>query len=83
MGKRNKIIGWTAGILCVLVALVLTGATFFLQWYALEAGGNERGKNIEASYDFMFEHYPFLRQWTDSLEQDNALRDTFILSSDV
>ena len=82
MGKRNKIIGWTAGILCVLVALVLTGATFFLQWYALEAGGNERGKNIEASYDFMFEHYPFLRQWTDSLEQDNALRDTFILSSD-
>lgn len=82
MSKKGKIIGWTAGVLCGLVILMLAGVTLFLQWYALEAGGNERGKNIEASYDFMFEHYPFLRQWTDSLEKANALRDTFILSSD-
>ena len=82
MSKKGKIIGWTAGVLCGLVILMLAGVTLFLQWYALEAGGNERGKNIEASYDFMFEHYPFLRQWTDSLEKANALRDTFIQSSD-
>ena len=41
-----------------LLVLTLTGSTLYLQWYALEAGGNERGKNLETSYAFMYEHYP-------------------------
>ena len=65
-----------------LLVLTLTGSTLYLQWYALEAGGNERGKNLETSYAFMYEHYPFLSHWVDSLQRENALRDTFILAED-
>ena len=77
--KKARRISWLIlGILC----LILAGATFYLQWFALQACGNERGKNIEASYDFMYEHYPFLRHWVDSLKQTEALRDTFIYAED-
>lgn len=63
-------------------AVLLAGATLYLQWYALKARGNERGKDIAGSYTYMFRHYPFLRSWADSLQQANALRDTFILADD-
>lgn len=66
----------------VLVALALVAGTLYLQWYALEACGNERGKDIGTSYAFMSIHYPFLRHWADSLRRECALRDTFILSGD-
>ena len=69
-------------IVLTLLVLTLTGSTLYLQWYALEAGGNERGKNLETSYAFMYEHYPFLSHWVDSLQRENALRDTFILAED-
>lgn len=69
-------------IILIFIILLSTGATFFLQWYALEACGNERGKNIEASYNFMCQRYPFLEPWLDSLRQHNALRDTFIRAED-
>ena len=44
--------------------------------------GNVRGKNIASSYAFMFDTYPFLQQWVDSLSNNGSLRDTFILSTD-
>lgn len=69
-------------IVLTLLVLTLTGSTLYLQWYALEAGGNERGKDLETSYAFMYEHYPFLSHWVDSLQRENALRDTFILAED-
>ncbi len=77
-GYIGRFLGWTVTI---VLAICIT-ATLYMQWYALQAGGNERGKNIEASYDFMFGHYPFLIQWTDSLQQTGALRDTFITAED-
>ena len=79
--EKNKFkrIFWTV---LTLLVLTLTGSTLYLQWYALEAGGNERGKNLEMSYAFMYEHYPFLSHWVDSLQRENALRDTFILAED-
>jgi len=69
-------------IVLTLLVLTLTGSTLYLQWYALEAGGNERGKDLETSYAFMYEHYPFFSHWVDSLQRENALRDTFILAED-
>ena len=77
--KRLRRIAWSV---CILIALLLAGGTGFLQWYALEAGGNERGKDLKASYAFMYDHYPFLRHWVDSLERAGALRDTFICAPD-
>ena len=52
-------------IVLTLLVLTLTGSTLYLQWYALEAGGNERGKDLETSYAFMYEHYPFFSHWVD------------------
>lgn len=77
--KRSSIVTWT--VLAVLLAL-LAGSTLYLQWYALEARGNERGKDVDASYEFMFQHYPFLSHWVDSLQEAEALRDTFITADD-
>ena len=73
-----KVIG---AIVAALLAL-LAGGTLYLQWYALEAQGNERGKDLDASYAFMYEHYPFLSHWVDSLQRAEALRDTFIMADD-
>ena len=77
--RKSKRIGWLIlGVLC----LILAGTTLYLQWFALQACGNKRGKDLDTSYDFMYEHYPFLKQWTDSLNRTEALRDTFILADD-
>ena len=73
-----KVIG---AIVAALLAL-LAGGTLYLQWYALEAQGNERGKDLDASYAFMYEDYPFLSHWVDSLQRAEALRDTFIMADD-
>lgn len=61
----------------LLFILTISGG-FYLQWYALQAKGNERGKDIEASYSFMHARYPFLQEWTDSLMQREAIKDTFL-----
>ena len=72
--KKNKVTRVILTVLTIII-IMLAGSTLYLQWYALKAGGNERGKNIEKSYAYMYEHYPFLSQWVDSLQQVNALRD--------
>lgn len=82
MKRGTKRIVRTGVIILIFIFALLTGATLYLQWYALQACGNERGKNIEASYAFMYEHYPFLKAWTDSLRGADALRDTFIRAED-
>lgn len=82
MRKANKHIKLAVGITLAAVVLALISATLFLQWYALEAGGNARGKNLDASYAFMYDHYPFLSHWVDSLQREEALRDTFIRAED-
>ncbi|MBR5193340.1 MAG: alpha/beta hydrolase [Bacteroidaceae bacterium] len=40
------------------------------------------GKDLEGSWNYMFENYPELKIWKDSLEQANALKDTFIYAPD-
>lgn len=82
MKKETKRIVRASVIILIFIFALLTGATLYLQWYALQAGGNERGKNIGASYAFMYEHYPFLKAWTDSLNRMDALRDTVIHAED-
>lgn len=41
-----------------------------------------RGKNIPASWEYMYETYPQIVPWADSLCRNNALRDTFITAPD-
>ncbi len=65
----------------ILLLLVLTGCTiggsFYMLNYSLTPNAKIRAKNAD-SYPFMYSNYPFLRPWIDSLNQVNALKDTFI-----
>jgi fermentation-respiration switch protein FrsA (DUF1100 family) len=39
-------------------------------------------KDLPSSWEYMFENYPELETWTDSLQQANALKDTFTYAPD-
>lgn len=63
----------------VLVAL-LWGASSFMLNYSLSP--INRGKDLQGSWKYMFENYPELQAWKDSLQHANALKDTFIYVTD-
>ena len=74
------------GITIVLVILILTlsfciGVGFFFTNTALQPANN-KGRDIEACKELVYNHYPELRQWHDSLEENGLLRDTFIVNSE-
>lgn len=66
-------------ILLVIVIAVFTGASFYMLGYSLTPKHN-KGKDLAASYTYMFKEYPYLKPWVDSLKQVGALRDTFIVN---
>lgn len=41
-----------------------------------------RGKDLQGSWEHMFKEYPELQAWKDSLQQADALKDTFIYAPD-
>lgn len=69
------------GVLIVLILLsgCTVGGSFFMLNYSLRPNAKIKKKDAD-SYQFMYENYPFLRPWVDSLNQANALKDTFILN---
>lgn len=79
--NRKRIIQFT-GVILILILGLLAGSAFYLHWYGLKAEGNPRGKNLEESYAYMYETYPHIRHWADSLRQSGGLKDTVIESRD-
>lgn len=68
-------------LISLLVAiLILIGAGFYMLSYALQP--QHRGLNIEDSYTDMYARYPFLEGWVDSLNNKQALRDTFLINTE-
>ena len=69
------------GILIAILSVILItlGASVFMIFYSLKP--LHRGLNIEQSYTDMYERYPYLEGWVDSLKQEKALKDTFLLNS--
>ena len=67
--------------LLLLAIVALTAGSFFLLNHALRLADN-KGRDTEGSYAYMFQTYPFLRPWVDSLRRAGALRDTFIIADD-
>ena len=63
----------------VLVALLGAASSFMLK-FALSP--LNEGKNLESSWEYMFKNYPELKTWKDSLQQANALKDTFHYAPD-
>ena len=53
-------------------------------WYFLEYALRpaNRGRDVDESYRVMFETYPGLNAWVDSLRCEEALRDTFVQATD-
>ena len=63
------------------VILLLLGASLYMLGYALKPEGLEtRSRNIPGSYTYLYEDYPELQPWVDSLRTTKALRDTVIQS---
>lgn len=62
-----------------MVALLWAASSFMLN-YSLSP--INRGKDLQGSWEYMFENYPELRAWKDSLQQADALKDTFIYAPD-
>ena len=65
--------------------LVCIGGGVYLLDYALcptAKGKDFRASNLEGSWQYLFENYPYVKPWVDSLHQAKALKDTFIIASD-
>lgn len=61
--------------------MVLLGvASNFMVDYSLSPVNS--GKDLPGSWEYMLETYPELKSWKDSLQQANALKDTFIYAPD-
>lgn len=67
-------------IFFLVLCIVSLGAGLYMVNYALEL--NHRGQNIEESYAEMYDRYPYLESWVDSLHQKEALKDTFLINND-
>lgn len=68
------------GIVSIGLAALLWAASSFMLNYSLSP--LNRGKDLTGSWEYMFKNYPELQAWKDSLEQANALKDTFVYSPD-
>lgn len=69
------------GLLGVLAIIIigLAGGSSYMLGYSLKPDDN-KGRNIPASYEYMFSEYPELKPWVDSLKTAGALRDTYIIN---
>lgn len=76
--KKKFLIG--TGIALVLIVAVLLGASQYMLNYSLRP--ENRGRDLTGSWQYMFDTYPYLKPWADSLKQAEALKDTFIYSLD-
>lgn len=67
----------------IITMLVLTGCTIGGSFYMLNFSLTPTDKidsKESSSYRYLYENYPFLHPWADSLQQANALKDTSILN---
>lgn len=76
MRKGKK---WAIGIstLIIIICAVILGASLYMLSYSLTPNQDIERKNANA-WDYMYDSYPFLKPWVDSLHHESALRDTFI-----
>ena len=85
MKQRTKHIIHSVTGIVALFFLICLGGGFYMLKYALCPTNDEkdfRATNLEGSWNEMFQEYPFLEHWTDSLKRNKALKDTFIISND-
>lgn len=74
MRKKRILVG--TGIAVLLVLAAVFGGSLYMLGYSLRP--ENRGKDMDASMQYMCQAYPHITSWMDSV----ALRDTFITASD-
>lgn len=74
-------IGYISVLVLLTLVVTLAGISLYMLTYSLQPKVN-KGKDLAASYEYMYEEYPFIKPWIDSLQEKNALRDTFIISQE-
>lgn len=73
---NKKIIYSIVFVLLVFISCTI-GGSYYMLGYSLRPNGKILSEDA-SSYPYMYENYPFLRPWVDSLRRADALRDTFI-----
>ncbi|MDO4164985.1 MAG: alpha/beta hydrolase [Bacteroides sp.] len=63
----------------IAILLLLVVASYYMLDFSLCPDPN-KGRRIEASYEYMFQEYPDLKPWVDSLRTVDALQDTYIVN---
>lgn len=76
--KKKYLIG--TGLVLVLLTVILLGASQYMLNYSLRP--DNRGRDLAGSWQYMFDTYPYLKPWKDSLQNAGALKDTFIYAPD-
>ncbi len=66
----------TLTILVAIFIVALIGGSFYMLDYSLSPDPNRM--NTDSCYHQQFEAYPESQEWVDSLQKNNALRDTFL-----
>lgn len=73
----KKILKYSFISLIVLCTILLCGG-YYMLGHALKPDDLARARNIETSYEYMFNEYPELKPWVDSLQTVGALRNLYI-----
>lgn len=66
-------------VLAVLLIIVCGGAIYM---FGVSLDRKVTPTDEEDAYAFLYDHDPSLKLWVDSLRQESALRDTFIVADD-
>lgn len=80
MERRKIVKRILIGLVSVLALFILLsgGIGMFMVNYSLKTP--HRGQNIGESYEQMYERYPHVQEWVDSLKTVGALKDTTIIN---
>lgn len=76
--KKLRILYIVAAIALMLV-IALVGSGLYMLSYSLKPDPNRR--DMDSAYAQLYSHYPYMREWTDSMRRCGALRDTFVTMS--
>ena len=68
-----------AGVILVLFA-VLYGASRYMLVFSLKPDPGR--KDVDSTYNILYERFPDMRTWVDSLRSSGRLRDTFVVMQD-
>lgn len=77
MKKRTL---YTAGGVIAALCVIIMCASVYMLGYSLTPSPDRQ--NVDRAYERLFERVPDMRQWVDSLKNNNLLRDTFIDAAD-